>query len=190
MLRFILRRLLQMVGVVFVLSLLLFLWLRSLPGGTVSAILGERATPARRAALDQGARPRPAHLRAVLAVPQARRRGASSASPPACLPGGTPCTSSSQRLPATIELSVFALLFAIALGIPLGYMAARRADAWFDNLSVVGSLIGVAVPGLLPGLPAQVLVRHPDCTGCPCPVARTPASTRPGSPASSSSTAS
>ena len=26
------------------LSLLLFLWLRSLPGGTVSAMLGERAT--------------------------------------------------------------------------------------------------------------------------------------------------
>lgn len=45
MLRFIVRRLLQMVGVVLVLSLLLFMWLRSLPGGPVSAILGERATP-------------------------------------------------------------------------------------------------------------------------------------------------
>ena len=43
MARFIIRRLIQMVGVVFVLSLLLFLWLRSLPGGPVSAILGERA---------------------------------------------------------------------------------------------------------------------------------------------------
>ena len=53
MLRFILRRLLQMVGVVFVLSLLVFLWLRSLPGGTVSAILGEKATPERRAALEK-----------------------------------------------------------------------------------------------------------------------------------------
>jgi peptide/nickel transport system permease protein len=44
-LRFIVRRLIQMVGVVIVLSLLLFIWLRSLPGGTVSAMLGDRATP-------------------------------------------------------------------------------------------------------------------------------------------------
>ena len=52
MLRFIVRRLLQMIGVVFVLSLLLFLWLHSLPGGTVSALLGDRGTPEMRAALE------------------------------------------------------------------------------------------------------------------------------------------
>ena len=45
MLRFIIRRLAQMVGVIGVLSLLVFIWLRMLPGGTVSAILGDRATP-------------------------------------------------------------------------------------------------------------------------------------------------
>ena len=37
MLRFIIRRLMQLVLVIFVLSLLLFLWLRALPGGIVSA---------------------------------------------------------------------------------------------------------------------------------------------------------
>ena len=52
MVRFIVRRLIQMVGVVLVLSLLLFFWLRALPGGPVSAILGERATASRRAALE------------------------------------------------------------------------------------------------------------------------------------------
>ena len=51
MLRFIIRRLMQLVLVVFVLSLLLFLWLRALPGGIVSAMLGERATPETRARL-------------------------------------------------------------------------------------------------------------------------------------------
>ncbi len=34
MIRFIVRRLIAMVGVVLVLSVLLFVWLRSLPGGT------------------------------------------------------------------------------------------------------------------------------------------------------------
>ena len=51
MLRFIIRRLMQLVLVVFVLSLLLFRWLRALPGGIVSAMLGERATPETRARL-------------------------------------------------------------------------------------------------------------------------------------------
>ena len=51
MLRYTVRRLLQLVLVLFVLSLLLFIWLRSLPGGPVSAILGERSTPEKRARL-------------------------------------------------------------------------------------------------------------------------------------------
>ncbi|HEY3259204.1 MAG TPA: peptide ABC transporter permease, partial [Pseudonocardiaceae bacterium] len=44
MLRYTVRRLLQLVAVLAVLSLLLFAWLRALPGGPVSALLGERAT--------------------------------------------------------------------------------------------------------------------------------------------------
>ena len=39
-----------------------------------------------------------------------------------------------------------ALIFAIGIGIPLGYFAARRYGSWLDNLSVSGSLLGVAVP--------------------------------------------
>ena len=51
MLRYTVRRLLQLVLVLFVLSLLLFIWLRSLPGGPVTALLGDRATPEKRAEL-------------------------------------------------------------------------------------------------------------------------------------------
>ena len=52
MLRYTVRRLLQLVLVLFVLSLLLFIWLRSLPGGPVTALLGERATPEKREELN------------------------------------------------------------------------------------------------------------------------------------------
>jgi len=50
------------------------------------------------------------------------------------------------RLPATIELSFFALLLAVTLGIPMGYLAARRHGSPLDTGSVIGSLVGVAVP--------------------------------------------
>src|SRR5688572_22233543 len=53
MLRFIVRRLLQAVPTLFVLSALLYAWLRALPGGPAIAILGDRATPEKVAALNK-----------------------------------------------------------------------------------------------------------------------------------------
>ena len=145
MLRFILRRLLQMVGVVVILSLLVFLWLRSLPGGTVSAILGEKATPARRAALEKAlGLDEPIYVQYWEFVKRALKGQFGSST--GVLPGVDAFQIFLQRFPATIELSTFAIILAVALGIPLGYMAARRRATWFDNTSVVGSLIGVAVP--------------------------------------------
>ena len=38
------------------------------------------------------------------------------------------------------------MIFAIGLGIPLGYLAARKHGSWLDSASVIGSLIGVAIP--------------------------------------------
>ena len=141
MLRFIVRRLLQMVGVVLVLSLLLFLWLRSLPGGPVSAILGERATPESRARLSKAL-----GLDEPLYVQYWRflQRAASGDFGPSTgvQPGTDALTIFLQRLPATIELS----LFAIVLGIPLGYFAARRQGSFLDSTAVIASLVGVAVP--------------------------------------------
>jgi peptide/nickel transport system permease protein len=134
-----------MVGVVIVLSLLVFLWLRSLPGGTVSAILGEKATPARRAALEKAlGLDQPLYVQYWEFVKRAVRGQFGSST--GVLPGSDAMDIFLQRFPATIELSVFAIVLAVALGIPLGYMAARRRATWFDNTSVVGSLIGVAVP--------------------------------------------
>ena len=51
-----------------------------------------------------------------------------------------------MRLPATMEMAFFAMLLAVALGIPLGYFAARRRGSALDSGAVVFSLVGVAVP--------------------------------------------
>ena len=45
MLRFVVRRLLLLVPILLGLSILIFLWIRALPGGPAEALLGERATP-------------------------------------------------------------------------------------------------------------------------------------------------
>ncbi|WP_282071518.1 ABC transporter permease [Janibacter hoylei] len=145
MLKFIIRRLLQLVVVLFILSVLLFAWLRALPGGVVSAMLGERATPESRAALTEAFgldQPLWVQYGKFLSRAVQGDFGVSTAVQP-----GTPSTEILMtRLPATIELSIVALTIALVLAIPLGYLAARKRASLLDNLSIVGSLIGVAVP--------------------------------------------
>ena len=145
MARFIIRRILQMVGVVIVLSLLLFVWLRSLPGGTVSAILGERATPETREALTEAFgldQPLPVQYLKFLQRVAQGNFGVSTG----VLPGRDALEIFLIRLPATIELSFFAMLLAVTFAIPLGYLAARRRNTPPDTVLVIVSLIGVAVP--------------------------------------------
>ncbi|MDC5697774.1 ABC transporter permease [Intrasporangium calvum] len=145
MLRFIVRRLIQMAGVVVVLSLLLFLWFKALPGGTVSAMLGERATPERRRELEQAlGLDQPLWVQYWNYI----KRVATGNFGPSngVLPGRDAFEVFLSRFPATIELATLAILIAVLIGIPLGYFAARRRDSWIDNLSVMGSLVGVAVP--------------------------------------------
>ena len=145
MIRFIVRRMIQMAGVLVVLSLLLFVWLRSLPGGTVSAILGERATASRRAALEAAlGLDQPIYVQYWRFVSRAAQGefGASTG----VLPGEDAFDVFLMRLPATIEMAFFAMLIAVTLGIPLGYFAARRRGSFLDNSSVIFSLVGVAVP--------------------------------------------
>jgi peptide/nickel transport system permease protein len=136
---------LQMALVLVVLSMVLFAWLRALPGGTVSAILGERATPSRRAALEAALgldEPIPVQYWRFLQRAVQGEFGASTG----VLPGEDAFDVFLVRLPATIELSFFAIILAVALAIPLGYFAARRQGSVLDSGAVVFSLIGVAVP--------------------------------------------
>ena len=97
MLRFIVRRLLQLVLVAFVLSVLLFTWLKSLPGGTVSAMLGERATPQAREALTRAlGLDQPIHVQYWTSSGPSR---VTSGSPTASSPAPPPCRSSPSASP-------------------------------------------------------------------------------------------
>ncbi|MDQ1293585.1 MAG: peptide/nickel transport system permease protein [Actinomycetota bacterium] len=137
------RRLAQLVPILLGLSLLLFFWVRSLPGGPAAALLGERATPERVAQINRiYGLDRPVWEQYLDFLGRAARLdfGVSRMTE-------RPVTEELvSRFPATAELAVVAILFAVGLGVPLGYLAARRHLTWIDNLSVAGSLIGVAIP--------------------------------------------
>ncbi len=50
------------------------------------------------------------------------------------------------KFPATVELSLTAMAFAIIVGIPAGIISATRRNSIFDSISMIGSLIGVSMP--------------------------------------------
>ncbi len=143
MLRYVVRRILVLVPIVIGLSILVFAWVRALPGGPAEALLGERATPKlvseyrHRFGLDQ-----PIYIQywhyvkttasGDLGVSVADRRSVA--------------TEISERFPATCELAFAAMLFAVGIGLPLGFLAAKWHGSAFDHLSLVVSLIGISIP--------------------------------------------
>jgi peptide/nickel transport system permease protein len=137
------RRLGLLVLVLFGLSLLLFAWVRALPGDPARALLGEKATPAGIAAINRQYGFDQPVWQQYLTYLGKIVRGDFGAS----INTGEPVvTTFAERFPATIELAIAALVLAVVLGIPLGYLAARRRGGWLDNLVVGGSLLGVVVP--------------------------------------------
>ena len=62
-----------------------------------------------------------------------------------------------QRVPATVELAVVAMALSILIGLPLGVLSAVRRDTLVDQLTRVGSLVGVSMPIFWLGLVALVI---------------------------------
>lgn len=57
-----------------------------------------------------------------------------------------------QRLPVTLELLAFSLVFALAVGIPLGVISALYANTWLDTTGTVLAVTGVAMPQYFQGM--------------------------------------
>ena len=57
-----------------------------------------------------------------------------------------------QRMPATFELAIAALLIAIVLGIPLGVLAGLRPEAKSSKAIMAGSILGFSLPSFWVGI--------------------------------------
>ena len=143
MARFIVRRLMLLVPILLGLSLLVFLWIRALPAGPAQSLLGERATPETiRQIEEQYGLNEPIHVQYWSYLKTLGKGDLGTT-----IRTRRPVTDElRERFPATIELTFAALLFATLLGVPLGFVAAKRYGTWVDHSSLVISLIGISIP--------------------------------------------
>jgi peptide/nickel transport system permease protein len=148
MLAFVIRRLLQAVGVLFAMSLIVFGGVSAL-GDPVEVMSPPDATQAEREAtriamgLDQ---PVPVQYWRFLSGALSGDLGRSFAY-------GAPAVELIvERMPATFELALAAMLIAIVLGIPLGLWAGLAPDSLAGKTIMAGSILGFSLPTFWVGL--------------------------------------
>jgi len=143
MLRFVVRRLFLLVPILLGLSILVFAWIRALPGGPAEALLGERATQERVEQIRrQYGLDRPVYvqyLRYVERVGQGDFGQSTRTRRPVV-------EEFKEKFPATIELALAAMIVSIGIGVPLGFVAAKKYGGPVDHASLVASLIGISIP--------------------------------------------
>jgi peptide/nickel transport system permease protein len=143
MLNYALRRVLLTIPILVGLSIIVFAFVRALPGGPETALLGERGTEQQEEQIREEL-----GLNEPIQVQYGRYlRNLLSGNLGTSVTTRQPITEELRlRFPATFELSIAAMLFAILVGVPLGFIAAKRYQGVLDNVSLILSLIGISFP--------------------------------------------
>jgi peptide/nickel transport system permease protein len=154
MLEFILSRLISALLVILGVVTLVFLLIHLVPGDPVQAMLGERAATTDIEALrEQLGLNQPLFVQwysYIIAILQGDLgQSLYSKQPIADMLW--------QRIPATLELAIAALLVALVIALPLGSIAALHKDSVYDYGAMSFSLLGVSIPNFWMG-PLLIIV--------------------------------
>lgn len=146
--RYILHRLLYMLPVVWLVVSLVFLLIHLVPGDPIQQMLGEGAPAA-----DMQAARHAYGLDAPLKTQYVRYwAGVAHGNLGLSIRFNQSVSSLIvQRYPYTLELTLAALLVAIALALPAGVRSAQRRDRWDDRVLSVVSLFGLSFPNFALG---------------------------------------
>ncbi len=148
MLSFALRRLAQSAATLFVMSLLVFAGVYAI-GNPADILVNPQADQAEIARLT---------AQLGLDLPLWRQylvflRGAFGGDLGSSFVAGVPAiTLILERLPATLELALLAMLIAVALGVPLGLLAGLKPESRTGRAIMAGSILGFSLPTFWVGL--------------------------------------
>ena len=153
--KYILKRLLSLIPVLFVVSLAIFLLIHLVPGDPAAAILGEEASPEQIAALRETLGfndPLPVqYFRWVAGL----FRGDWGTS---FFMEGTMLEIIGSHMIPTLQQTLVAVGFATLVGVPLGMIAAIRHGSPADRIISAFSSVGISLPSFLMGLCLVLLI--------------------------------
>ncbi|MFG6120483.1 MULTISPECIES: ABC transporter permease [Thalassobacillus] len=143
MLNYIIRRLVSLIPVIIGVSIIAFSLMHLVPGDPARSILGEKATETQLEMLREEL-----NLNDPYIVQYGNFMGkiATGDLGDSIKSKESVASEIGSRLPATIELTLFAMTIAVVIGVLAGVIAAVKQYSWFDNLSMSGALFGVSMP--------------------------------------------
>ncbi|MDQ2785879.1 MAG: ABC transporter permease [Chloroflexota bacterium] len=149
MLRYIIRRIVMALPTLILASLAIFLILRLIPGDPATIVAGSDATPAQVAAVrkDLGL-DKPLVAQYAIWIGQVLRGNFGNS-----LIGKYPVWDQIRHAyPATLELTIAALLLALLLAAPLGILAAMHPRSWLDRAISAFNAFAIGIPNFLLGI--------------------------------------
>ena len=143
MLAYIIRRILLLIPTLLGISIIIFLMMHITPGDPAELLLGERATePALEALREHLGLNEPLYVQYGMFLKRLMKGDLGET----IWTRQKVWTEVKQRFPATIELSLAAMLISTFLGIILGIISATKQYSVFDYVSMLGALVGVSMP--------------------------------------------
>ena len=144
MIKYVFRRLILFIPVLFIVTILISSLIYFSPGDPVRVMLGFRANEAAVAQIRaELGLDRPYHIRYLMWLGNAVRGNLGRS----LQRNEDVLDMILERLPATLELMVFAVIVAVLLAIPIGVISATRANTLIDNSLSFFSLFWVSMPG-------------------------------------------
>ncbi|AZZ38653.1 ABC transporter permease [Acidipropionibacterium jensenii] len=154
MLKYVIRRLLQMIPVVIGATFILFCLVFALPGDPTAGRCGERPCPPAYVAAFR----REYHLDQPLIVQYGMYMGKLLRGDLGVnFYGNTVVSELAARYPVTVKLAIIALLVEIVIGITAGVIAGVRNGRFLDYLILVSSLVVISIPIFVIGSLAQLV---------------------------------
>jgi peptide/nickel transport system permease protein len=147
--RYILHRALGMLAVMFVVVTIVFVIVRIAPGDPAAVMLGPEATPQDVAALrTRLGLDRPLHVQYVLFLGQVVRGDLGDS----IFLNRPVLTALAERVEPTFFLTLFSLLIASVIAIPIGILSAYRRGSLFDQATTTLAMLAASVPSFWLGL--------------------------------------
>ena len=145
----IVKKLLMMIPIVIMVSIILFLLLKALPGDAAMVAGGEFATDADiQAAREAMGLNKPLYMQ-YLDWLWGILHGDFGNS---LLTGSPIVDKVVQRFPATMELAILSMIVAVMIAVPLGIISAVYRNSVWDTLSSILSVVGIAMPSFWLGM--------------------------------------
>ena len=133
----------QIIPVLLGVSIVVFFMVRAIPGDPAQIMLGQQATQAQVAQVRENmGLDKPIFVQYGLFLKDALRGDLGTS-----IVTGRPVTTELLvRLPATFELTAFAMLIAVLVGVPVGVIAAVKQYSLLDKFTSVVALTGISMP--------------------------------------------